>query len=1229
MHARLLDCPPRGQFRRNLPPLNRRLSVALSALALSFAGFAASPALRADDPAAQVYITPAAAAAHPDFKLQGEYAKPGLGLQVVAYGDGEFSAVIYRGGLPGAGWDRSERQVVEESSDGIRELIETLEVQRVERSSPTLGLAPPQGAVVLFDGSQESLERHWKPGARRTEEGLLVQGATSLDVFQDHTLHLEFLTPFMPKARGQGRGNSGVYYQGRFETQVLDSFGLEGKMNEAGGIYSIRDPDLNMCLPPLVWQTYDGEFTAARYDAEGKLLSPARLTVRLNGVEIHRDVELPHTTTAAPVPASAESGPLYLQDHGNPVRFRNVWVLPRNADREARRPVVPGFERFHAAAGGDDAAGGRLLLGELACTKCHAPSKELAALINVKEPPILDEVGSRLHPEWMYRYLLDPHGVKPGATMPGMLESLPAEERQPAAQALTSFLMTTGTIRQASLEQAAAKRGETLFHQVGCVQCHAPQNNHKVASGSSAPLIDIGKKYSIPSLAAFLKQPHKSRPSGRMPAWSLEDKQLQDIAAYLVGDVLLRPRNPNLKVKVYHGRWENLPDFDKLTPVRTQDAAGLDVNVSGREDDFGLVFEGYLPIERNGTYTFHLGSDDGSRLLIDGIEILRNDGVHAHSVASASTKLEAGPRPIRIEYFERAGEQSLTLEYEMRTLTRQDVSHKLTMTPTGNPAAVQEPRDEADPLRFKYDPQLIDRGRELFASLGCASCHALQQGDQRIASPWKVKPLAECAPDRGCLNAEPSGTDLQYELSPRQVQTIQTALATPAQTVTTAPADVLHRTMVAFNCYACHDRGGIGGPTHDRQELFTTTIPEMGDEGRLPPSLNGVGDKLNDNFLREVLRNGATDRPYMRTQMPKFIDRSVTDLAKEFIAADRRTESPLADIDEPVHRIKSTGRHLVGDQGLACVKCHSFGPHRATGIQAINLLAMPRRLRDDWFVRYLINPNAYRPGTRMPTGYPEGKATIRDVYHGDPPQQITAIWRYLQDGNKAGIPDGMVAKMIELKPLEAPVIYRNFIDGLSPRGIAVGYPEGSHLAWDANRMSLALIWSGRFIDASRHWEGRGQGFQPPLGDHVLRFEEAVPLAVLPSGDAPWPTTDPHASGYRFRGYRLDERRRPTFQYTGPGFTVSDFPEPQRRDGKTSCFRRTLKLTPTGAGGTVYFRAASGSTIEPMPDGGWRIDNALTIRLQGGTPVVRESAGRKELIVPLPAGEQTLVQELEW
>ena len=287
----------------------------------------------------------------PDFSIQGEYFKEGspYGVQVVALGGGKFDAYILEGGLPGLGWTKEKLRVKltgEREGDMITfpesqefGLIITgqtaklsgksvTELPRMERKSPTLGAKAPEGAVVLFDGTSTE---HWTNG--KMENGLLLStGATSKPTFKDYSLHLEFLTPYRPFERGQGRGNSGVYFGGRWETQVLDSFGLDGLNNECGGIYSIAAPSVNMCLPPLTWQTYDVDFTNAKFDAEGNRTAWPRMTVKLNGVVIHKDQELSKDfTTSAPIdgPLKDEARPVFLQNHSNPVFFRNIWVLPR------------------------------------------------------------------------------------------------------------------------------------------------------------------------------------------------------------------------------------------------------------------------------------------------------------------------------------------------------------------------------------------------------------------------------------------------------------------------------------------------------------------------------------------------------------------------------------------------------------------------------------------------------------------------------------------------------------------------------------------------------------------------------------------------------------------------------------------------------------------------------------------------------------------------------------
>jgi hypothetical protein len=221
------------------------------------------------------------------------------------------------------------------------ETIGTLSLHRVIRRSPALGAEPPEHAIVLFDGT--SLDAFVHRGGRPCRWTLLEEekameiapgkgGVITKRTFTDHKLHIEFRLPFEPAKRGQGRGNSGVYLQGRYEVQVLDSYGLEGRSNECGGVYGVDKPRVNMCAPPLQWQTYDITFRAPRFDEKGKKTEDARMTVVHNGVAIHSDVTVPHPTTACWDRNITKPGGLHVQDHGHRVRYRNIWAVELAAE---------------------------------------------------------------------------------------------------------------------------------------------------------------------------------------------------------------------------------------------------------------------------------------------------------------------------------------------------------------------------------------------------------------------------------------------------------------------------------------------------------------------------------------------------------------------------------------------------------------------------------------------------------------------------------------------------------------------------------------------------------------------------------------------------------------------------------------------------------------------------------------------------------------------------------
>ncbi len=290
-----------------------------------------------------------------DYAMQGEYlgsiidenccCQP-VGLQVVALGDGQFQAVEYLGGLPGYGWPVDGKRL---KLAGTREgdtLTLTGESQQimitnghstikrvgeyereignacfVERESGTMGACPPCGAIVLFDGSNTD---KLKDG--QIVDGLLKEGFETKDAYGDFHLHLEFRLPYMPK--GNGPEEPGEQRVSAEPLQNSDSRFVQGSTANSTKCSSLQATDLNMCLPPLAWQTYDIWFQQARFDADGNKIQDAHLTAWLNGVPVQDDLDVP-TPTGGGKRVGEKPFPLptKFQNHNNPVRFRNMWIV--------------------------------------------------------------------------------------------------------------------------------------------------------------------------------------------------------------------------------------------------------------------------------------------------------------------------------------------------------------------------------------------------------------------------------------------------------------------------------------------------------------------------------------------------------------------------------------------------------------------------------------------------------------------------------------------------------------------------------------------------------------------------------------------------------------------------------------------------------------------------------------------------------------------------------------
>lgn len=764
--------------------------------------------------------------------------------------------------------------------------------------------------------------------------------------------------------------------------------------------------------------------------------------------------------------------------------------------------------------------------------------------------------------------------------------------------------------RSASDPAAAIESGLLLLGELGCVNCHAAgkeQTAHLMPK--QGPLLDtVGKRLRPEWLVEYLKQPQAVKPGTTMPhaLVGLQDTE-RDRTATAITHFLSAT-----------GAFDN----DSLTEAAKANAV-----------------EGLKIYERVGCAVCHGSRTKDATLLPDQMPLVDLDKKWSPRALDAFLKDPLQSRP--------------SSRMPALPLKDQDRRHVVASLIGTSPAPA---------ATFKADPTLVEEGRAAFAAVGCASCHELKGFDgKRIEPAARPKPLAELmALGGGCLATATRKGVPHYLLDDAQRAAVTAAirwLTSPEAAALPARERTIDRMLTALNCYACHNRDGRGGTipavaaTDEdgepilkdaaRDTMFTSGVQEMGDEGRLPPTLTGVGDKLTSGFLREVLVEGGKDRgAYMHTLMPKWHTNVAEPLAK-LLAEDAKTPVPVPGLaGHSELEIEEQGRGLVGSKSLGCIKCHSFGGDKGQSLGVIDLVRMPKRLRHEWFLAYVANPQQFRPGTRMPAGWPDGKTFYPDVLGGTAAGQIEGVWRYLASA-KPRPPIGASAHPIELVPTDQPIIYRNFIEGAGPRAIAVGFPDKVHVAWDADQMRLALVWRGAFIDAGKHWTGRGQGFQSPLGDGVFTPDVAPSIAVLSSPESPWPVAAQRRQpaggqddGVRFRGYSLDARGRPTFKWSSDGMRISEKIEPVVEGGKTMV-RRTIRLAGRPAAGEAFIRVAVASKVDEGDSEWLRIDDTWRVRVSGagvGPAVNRTANGTTEVrrrIVWGPDDTAEFVEELSW
>ena len=526
-------------------------------------------------------------------------------------------------------------------------------------------------------------------------------------------------------------------------------------------------------------------------------------------------------------------------------------------------------------------------------------------------------------------------------------------------------------------------------------------------------------------------------------------------------------------------------------------------------------------------------------------------------------------------------------------------------------------------VSWKLDVELIPQGELLFKQLRCASCHADFAGfDKFVANGLS---LDRVNPMQGCLGAQP-GDWPDFHLNPSEREEIASSLR--QFPLKPDNQERIEMTLSSLNCLACHHRDGLGGVSPQRSSHFQTTNLNLGDQGRIPPTLTGVGAKLERKWMRDVMVNRRSIRPYMKTRMPQFGEKNVGHLFELFEASDRMDEVEHAHFEDQ-KAMREKGHMLAGNKGLNCVACHTYQYKTSDTMPAVDLTEMTERLKKDWFYQYMLAPQSFSPNTVMPSFWPDGNAIRQDI-EGTSREQIEALWQYLIDGRQARAPRGVVREPLEILVKNEARMLRRKYPSIGKRGIGVGYPGDMNIAFDAEQLRLGAIWRGKFAEASGVWRGQGSGNVRPLGP-MIQFVKGPELDHV---ERPWVVDDSRPPNHVFKGYSLDRFRRPKFRYEFGSVRVEDyFVEILNEDESVSRLRRVVAIRSSQQVSGLRFRVAESAKLSSIGDGIFAVEMKLKVKIASDHETRTETIDDRRRVNVLldvrPDEEQKLVIEYSW
>ena len=513
----------------------------------------------------------------------------------------------------------------------------------------------------------------------------------------------------------------------------------------------------------------------------------------------------------------------------------------------------------------------------------------------------------------------------------------------------------------------------------------------------------------------------------------------------------------------------------------------------------------------------------------------------------------------------------------------------------------------------------VAAGKKSFETFNCNACHLTD--NQPLEIPFPAKPRDEWNLQNGCLSEQPNAAP-HFSLSDAQRAAIRKALEKP---MPQTPSTAIHAHLTRMNCIACHVRDNFGGVSTKLDSFFHSSEEALGNESRIPPPLTMVGAKLRTEWLKKVLYDGASVRPYMKTRMPQFGSLGLADLADRFAEVDQLTPTiVLAPPDQQNQaQMRDAAHDMLGDQGMNCIACHNYNGKESPGMKGIDLMTSYERLQPSWFFRYMLEPNAFRPGIIMPSYWPKGQAARKDILDGDTEQQIRALWDNFSLGRSARDPSGLRNEPSKLVVMDRTRTYRGRSSVAGYRGIAVGFPGGINYAFNAEYGTLSAFWLGEYVRVG--WQGQGSGNFDPLANHIALSQD---VAFLSGDEAPaiWPQHPvitkeqpvnpdplyPKKHGYAFLGYSLDIKTEiPTFRYSCDKVLIEDCSTVSEK-----ILTRNFTFN-AAEPATLWFRALSGK-IKTLSSQTYQMDRIKITVPENSSTVRLQADGSQELLLKISA-----------